>query len=382
MSGNAEQQLNVAKLSKMGRAQRTKALILTLASLAIFVFFWFLPTLEPGETPDQARENRTTKDLGCLLFGAFAVVGLVLFLDSFTVYYWNGKVIRRTRFRRTRLLRLDDVVSFQIRRLGGDFTYILTDKQGERFAVPVAKLGKDSPLHEALTQKLAHLEKDRVTEVEATGEGRFPYRVLGLRMRTFVVRNNLLLERGVLRRREIRLDEVSEVYQRLVSLKHVDTEVVSRRGARIRIDSLWTQEYDTLIAYITRHTPNAAWVNLTGLEPEGHREKVAYLKGTIQSARAATRVDWVYLAAMLIVVAYMIGPVVAQAIRGLKNATDIEWFLIRLALLAIFIAMSTAALILPSGRRFRDLRRLRVKLAEVEAEAKRQNETESSHVSG
>jgi len=306
----------------------------------------------------------------------FAIAGFFLYgiIRAHEVYRWNDQEIRLKVLLSEKTLRWDEVTSFRIRY---DGSCVLTDIHGRRLVIHLFMLNEDSPLWRIVAQKLDHLDQRKSGEPEATmvtttvaGEQIFrldwPYRI--------IVRGDSLIHKSLkVTMCEMTLSEVDAIHGRGSTGSHGIT-LVSRSGATVSIPPQ-TKRYQALLAHVKAHATNAVWIDPSGPEPLGCREKVAYLRYKLPCAQRSYRLSiW----ALLYVPLWLAGSLLLS-----RGAVWDPWYIMALLIVAVAPSAAFAVFGVTGVKRYgKELSALQARLAEAEAEAKKENETESSHVSG
>jgi hypothetical protein len=298
MEEKSKQGMNVARPHVFWRVVPSLGVLLFVSVFVASCLGLILP-------PEQPREDLTLYEAVLMIVCSlgFTCLSGWGFVVAWTVYRWNEEKIQASCFRRERTMRWDEVTSFRIRTMGGDFTYILRNAGGGRLAVDVHLLGINSPIHRVLRRKLGRFAREKLKKIDVSGEARFTAGPMGHRL---ILRRTSLVSKVPFRQTEMAFSKIATVYLG----RKGGTVLVSRTGRRVGIP-LTTQGYDTIIAYIRDRAANAVWVDMDQPEPSGAAEKTAYQQRVRELVGVERVLMWTGLFVTAILIAFLLFPCLA-----------------------------------------------------------------------
>ena len=331
MDNETREQMNVARPHVSLRIVMWLCFLLFLSGLVGSCLTFALPPEDPNERPSIGDVPLILVQLG---FASLCLWGL---MATYTVYHWNEEEIRTTCFRHERCMRWGDIVSFRVRTFGGDMTYILRDALGRRLTVDIQLLGRNSPVHKALREKLAHFAQDELTKIAACGEAHFSTAVAGI---TLILYRDSLLYKAPRWKNKMLFSEIDLVYQQGAPTWGT-VELISRVGTRIRIPPS-TRGYGTVVSYIRDRAKNALWINMNEPAPEEEETRSAYVQRATELVREQKKSMWVAVLLAAIMVGLVLCPCILfwPSLSSLRDTPgETPWWIIATVCLSLIVIL-------------------------------------------
>jgi len=242
---------------------------------------------------------------GSMLF-SFALLCLVCTYLILTMYRWNDQVIEKRTVFGKKSIRWDSVSDYVEK---GGRCYVLRTQTRERMVIDLSIIGSASPLRESVREKVRRIREKRVAAALNAEEFRFYKVVLGLKIRSIVLKGTKLSGTRKGRKIEVELTELKtvEVIPRHHQAEYLGEAIVlaDYHGHRLSIEPP-VGDFDVLMEIVGRYGKKALWVDFSKGKPADRAARTVYLESKLERMRGGSVAFGLIPMALLCYMAYKI----------------------------------------------------------------------------